>query len=319
MKPQIFNLEQIQHILKDIDIIQAIEDGFVLYSQGDVVVPPVGELTFEDPPGDTHIKYGYIKNDAYYVIKIASGFYENFKLNIPNGTGLMLLFKQETGELAAILLDEGYLTDVRTAAAGAVVAKYLAPKDVYRIGIFGAGVQGRLQVQYLKTIIDCDDVFVWGVNQDELDEYQKDMEEHGYHVETTLNPADIAEKCNLIITATPAKSPLLQVDQIREGTHITAMGSDTPEKQELDTKILEKSDIVVADSIAQCLVRGEIHQAMKAGFIKKDSLVELGDVISDPNLHRKSDQQITVADLTGVAVQDIQISKAVYEKLVKIT
>ena len=143
------------------------------------------------------------------------------------------------------------------------------------------------------------------------------MEPLGYNIQTTLDTDDIATSCNLIITATPSKSPLLQADQIRKGTHITAMGSDTPEKNELEPKILQKADIIVADSISQCQSRGEIFQAIKAGLIKKEDLVELGNAIGKKELQRSSDEQITVADLTGVAVQDIQISKAVYEALLR--
>ncbi|MFQ5721575.1 MAG: ornithine cyclodeaminase family protein, partial [Candidatus Aminicenantales bacterium] len=144
------NLTQIKEALKNIDAVLAIEEGFIAYSQGRAVIPPVAELLFQDPPGDVHIKYGYIKGEEYFVIKIASGFYLNPKFNLPVGNGLMLLFKQKTGELVSILLDEGYLTNVRTAAAGAVVAKYLAPKKVTCIGIIGAGTQGRMQLEYLK-------------------------------------------------------------------------------------------------------------------------------------------------------------------------
>lgn len=311
----IFNLNQIKEVLKNIDTLKPIEDGFVAYSQGKAVVPPVGELLFKYPPGDVHIKYGYIINDDYYVIKIASGFYENAKLGLPTCSGLMVVFKQKTGELACVLLDEGHLTNVRTAAAGAIVAKYLAPKNVRCIGIFGAGTQGRMQLEYLKSIVDCRDVIVWGINKKELDAYEKDMEALGYNVQTTQESNDIAKNCNLIVTATPSKSPLLQAGQVREGTHITAMGSDTPEKNELDPEILHTADIVVADSISQCELRGEIFQALKAGLIKKEEIVELGDVIENKELQRSSEKQITVADLTGVAVQDIQISKAVYEIL----
>jgi ornithine cyclodeaminase len=155
----------------------------------------------------------------------------------------------------------------------------------------------------------------WGMNQKELDDYKRDMEPLGYRVQTTLNTEDVAARCNLIVTATPSKSPLLSADMIRPGTHITAMGSDTPEKQELDPRILQKADIVVADSISQCLLRGEIYQALKAGVLKKERIVELGHVIVNPDLQRTSEEQITVADLTGVAVQDIQIAKAVYHAL----
>lgn len=315
MNPQIFNLDQIRSVLESLDPIQSIEDGFVAYSRGNTTVPPVGELLFEDPPGDVHIKYGAIKGDDYFVIKIASGFYDNVKLDLPTFNGLMLVFKQKTGELACILLDEGHLTNIRTAAAGAVAAKVLAPNNVFGIGVFGAGVQGRLQVQYLQSITDCKKVYAWGISQDELDLYTNDMESMGYDVSTTQDPEIIASNCNLIVMATPAKSPLLQADQIRKGTHITAMGSDTPEKNELDPSILKNADIVVADSISQCMVRGEIFHALKEGQINTDDIYELGHVIENKALHRSSEDMISVADLTGVAVQDIQISVAVYKAL----
>lgn len=314
--PKIFNLDQIKEVLKNIDSIGAIEEGFVSYSKGEVVVPPVGEMLFDDPPGEVHIKYGHIIGGEYYVIKIASGFYENVKLNLPTGTGLMLVFKQKTGKLAGILLDEAYLTQVRTAAAGAIVAKYLAPKNIDRIGIFGAGVQGRMQLEYLKPIVDCRDAIVWGITPEELGAYKKDMEAIGFSIQTTQKAEDVASTCNLIVTATPSKTPLLKSKQIRTGTHITAMGSDTPEKNELEPGILRKADIVVADSISQSRSRGEISVALKAGLIEEQNLIELGNVIMNEHLRRSSDEQVTVADLTGVAVQDIQIAKAVYEKLI---
>ncbi len=148
-----------------------------------------------------------------------------------------------------------------------------------------------------------------------MDAYKKNMEPRGYTIKNTLEPNDIASSCNFIVTATPSKTPLLQSSQIKKGTHITAMGSDTSEKQELDSKILQMADIVVADSISQCQTRGEIYQALKAGVLRESELVELGNVIVRKDLQRSSDEQITVADLTGVAVQDVQISKAVYETL----
>ena len=228
---EVFNRTQIERALLEIDVTTAIEEGFVAYSQGRVVVPPVGELVFEDPPGDVHIKYGYIKGDEYFVIKVASGFYGNVKLGLPPADGLMLVFSQRTAQLECILLDECHLTNVRTAAAGAVVAKYLAPSKVERIGVFGAGVQGKMQVEALLPIVDCRDVIVWGTGEEELEAYCEAMSGHGLTIETTLDGGKIAATCNLIVTATPSHTPLLRADQIREGTHITAMGSDTREKR----------------------------------------------------------------------------------------
>ena len=313
---QFYNLTQIKSVLEKIQPIQEIEEGFIAYSEGKTEIPPVGEMIFKKPPGDVHIKYGYIVDDDYYVIKIASGFFESPQSTRYTSDGLLLLFKKGTGELVCSLLDECYLTQVRTAAAGAVVAKYLAPKHVDCIGIVGAGTQGRMQLEFLESVMDCKDVMVWGMNQKELDEYREDMELVGYNVRTTLKAEDIAAYCNLIVTATPSKSPLLSADLIRQGTHITAMGSDTPEKHELDPRILQKADIIVADSISQCLLRGEIHQALKAGVLEKERVIELGHVIVNPDLQRTSEEQTTIADLTGVAVQDVQITKAVYHALI---
>lgn len=311
-----YDLKQIRKALENIDIIDKIEAGFIAYSKGEVVVPPVGEMLFKNPPGEAHIKYGYIRNDDYYVIKIASGFAENPRQGLKANNGLMLLFSQKTGRLDCILLDEGWLTAVRTAAAGAVVAKYMAPKNVNRIGIFGAGEQGRLQLEYLQHILECRDVMVWGLDQAECDIYKRAVELLGFNVQTSLQADEVTASCNFIVTATPAKSPLVRADLVREGTHITAMGSDTPEKQELEAAVLQKAEVVAADSLSQSKKRGEIFQALEAGKITEDKVVELGDLIISPDLGRKTDDQITVADLTGVAVQDYQIAKAVYEGLI---
>ncbi|MDH5402475.1 MAG: ornithine cyclodeaminase family protein [Candidatus Heimdallarchaeota archaeon] len=311
---EIYHLNQIKQALQQLDPIEAIEQGFIEYSQGKTVVPPVGELLFENPPGEAHIKYGYIKNDDYYVIKIASGFPNNYIMNLSPMNGLMLLFSQKTGELISILLDKGYLTNIRTAAAGAVVAKYLAPKIISKIGIVGTGIQARLQLLYLRGIVDCNEVIVWGRNLENLVQYKKEMEEYGYHITITQDMDLLTQQCNLIITCTSAKSPLIKSGSIRNGTHITALGSDTVEKQELDENILSIADFVVVDSLSQCKSRGEVYQAIKSGVINDDkveNIIELGNLITDTEWKRKLDD-ITVADLTGVAVQDIQITKAVY-------
>lgn len=310
---EIIRLSQINEILKTIDPLKLIEEGFVAYSKGEVVVPPVGEMIFKDPPGDCHIKYGYIKRGDYYVVKIAQGFYENSQIGLPSINGLNILFSQKTGAVLCVLLDEGHLTNVRTAAAGAVVAKYMAPKKINRIGILGYGIQGKMQLEYLKDVVTCRDAIVWGRREAGLIKYQQDMVNSGFNIETTLNSEEITNTCNLIVTCTPSKVPIIQSEQVREGTHITAMGSDTQEKQELDSKILQIANRVIVDSIPQAASRGECFHAMKDGKITKDDMVELGTMISNKNLQRQTDDEITVADLTGVAVQDIQISKAVYE------
>mgnify|MGYP001211370881 FL=1 len=309
---KILYCDEIKTIVRELDLLPLIKKGFVAYSEGRSVVPPVGELSFNDPPGDVHIKYGYITGDEYYVIKIASGFWNNEQLGIPNGQGMMLLFKQQTGQCEAILLDDAYLTDVRTAVAGAICAELFA-NEVNCIGVLGTGLQARMQVQYLKNITSCHKVLVWGRNRKKMEIYQKDMARLGFQVDLRSAPKDVAKECNLIITTTASTVPLLSSIDIQPGTHITAMGSDTLTKQELEVDILSMADLVVADSIAQCKERGEIFHGLTSGSITEDEIVELGSILNGSQAGRSSPDQITVADLTGVAVQDIQIAAAVHK------
>jgi len=310
---KIIPLKEIKEVLPRIDLLPAIEAGFEAYSAGQSVVPPVGELLLDK--GDVHIKYGYLKGDDYYVIKIASGFYENSKLGLSSSNGLMLLFRQQTGELVSILLDEGHLTDTRTAVAGAIAAKHLAPPEIDCIGIVGTGIQAQLQLSYLKTITGCRNVLVWGRGRPQLQRFADEMKRQNFEIATTLEATDILKNCRLVVTTTPSSEPLLHARELQPGTHITAVGSDTPHKQELDSAILGRADLVVADSIPQCLERGEISKAVQSDHLSQEELVELGEIISGKVPGRTAEDQITVADLTGVAVQDIQIAKAVYEAL----
>ena len=309
---EVVSLDRIKSVLPKLDLIEEIEAGFVAYSEGMIVVPPVGELSFESPPGDVHIKYGYIKEDDVYVVKIASGFYANKNIGLPTGNGMMLVFKQSTGQPVAILHDECYLTDVRTAVAGAVAAKYLSPSNVKTIGIVGTGVQARLQLRYLKDIVNCRNVIVWGRNQKALLRYEKEMSVYEYQITTTTNMSDIVEHCQLIVTCTPSERSL--INAVRPGTHITAIGSDTVSKRELSSDVMLQADMIVTDSKDQSRIRGEIYQVLKDGN-SLDGITELGQIISGKIEGRVSQEHITIADLTGVAVQDIQISKAVLKNL----
>ncbi len=178
----LLKLDEIKRLIDVPQLIREIEAGFVLYSEGQVKVPPVGFLHFDDPPGDVHIKYGFVSGDEYYVLKMASGFYNNPELGLPISNGLLLVFSQKTGELKLILLDECWLTDMRTAAAGAVAAKHLAPKRIHHIGIVGTGVQARMQLELLKDVIDCQSCFIWGRDANKvqrmIDKIKKASEEY---------------------------------------------------------------------------------------------------------------------------------------------
>jgi ornithine cyclodeaminase len=297
----------IETALAEVDVAAAIAEGFVAYSDGRTVVPPVGELRFDAPPGDVHIKYGYVRGGETYVVKIASGFYENPLIGLPSSNGLMLVFAQQTGELRAVLLDEGLLTDVRTAAAGAVAAKHLAPPDVRAIGIVGTGIQARLQLLHLRPIIPTREVFVFGRNPDNVARYITDMSAEGF----VVRAATIAELCretDLIVTTTPSTHALILPEHVHPGLHLTAVGADTPGKRELG--MLHLADRVVVDSLIQCRERGELASA----DVDPTRIVELGRVIAGA-AGRTNAAELTVCDLTGVAVQDVQIATAVCQRL----
>jgi ornithine cyclodeaminase len=311
----LYSLAQIRAALTQLDPISIMESAFVAYSEGRVVVPPVGEMVFSDPPGEIHIKYGYEIGAERAIVKVVSGFYNNARSGLPTRSGVLLVISQKTGVIEAVLLDEGELTDVRTAAAGAVAARYLAPKTITTIGVLGSGIQARLQVTALAGQVPCRNLIVWSRNGAHAQRYAAQMTELGYSVRIASEPRQVAECAELIITATAACSPLLQGDWIKSGTHITAMGSDTPDKQELHADVLGRADIVVVDSLDHSRTRGEAARAVAAGALMMSRVSELGQVIRQPQLRRQHDAQVSVADLTGVAAQDIALASAILEGL----
>lgn len=304
----VFTKDQIQNALDVPFIMSEIEKGLVSYSMKQTIMAPIGFLNFSTPPGEVHIKSGTVLNDEYYVVKVASSFYDNPKIGLPSSNGLMLLFSSINGKLEAILLDEGRLTDIRTGIAGAISAKYLA-NPVTGIGIIGTGTQARDQLYNLQFITDCKEVYVWGRDPIKCEAFKNDPQFSSFNISIAKSIDDIGALCNLIITTTSSTSPLLFGRQIRPGTHVTAVGADSTGKQELDVSVFEKADIISVDSLSQCSKYGDYSRAKHLD----KPVYELGEIISNP-ISRSKDS-ITIADLTGVAVEDLQIAKAIYSIL----
>ena len=319
--PKLVTLDEIRLLLDTDSLIDEIEAGFVLYSDGKVNVPPVGFMHFDDPPGDVHIKYGSIEDDDYWVLKVASGFYQNPSLGLQSSDGVILIFSQRSGALELVLHDRCWLTDMRTAAAGAVAARHLAPRKIDHIGVIGTGVQARMQLEMLCSVVEAKSALIWGRNEAKVGKMIGELKlsaallAAGMEVRAAESVEELADQSRLIVTATSAHEPVLRADQVRPGTHITAMGSDDDGKQELDVALLGKADRIVADSVSQCSKYGECVHAINAGVISLDDIAELGAVVSGSTDGRTSDDQITIADLTGVAVQDIQIAKMIARAL----
>ena len=319
--PELVTLDEIRLLLDTNSLIDEIEAGFVLYSDGKVNVPPVGFMHFDDPPGDVHIKYGSIQDDDYWVLKVASGFYQNPSLGLQSSDGVILIFSQRSGALELVLHDRCWLTDMRTAAAGAVAARHLAPRKIDNVGVIGTGVQARMQLEMLCSVVEAKSALIWGRNEAKVGKMIGELKlsaallAAGMEVRAAESVEELADQSRLIVTATSAHEPVLRADQVRPGTHITAMGSDDDGKQELDVALLAKADRIVADSVSQCSKYGECVHAINAGVISLDDIAELGAVVSGSTDGRTSDDQITIADLTGVAVQDIQIAKMIARAL----
>jgi ornithine cyclodeaminase len=300
----VYTRAQIVSALNPINVITAVEASFAAYSGGEAVVPPVGELLFDEPPGDCHIKFGYLKSDNTFTVKIATGFWENPARGLPSSNGVVLVFSRNTGELRSILQDEGWLTDIRTAAAGAVAAKYLAPPNIKCIGIMGAGTQAALQLDYLRHVTDCRRVRLWARSI----ERARAVQVQGFEIEPVSSVAELASSCQLIVTTTASREPLLHAHHLLPGTHVTAVGADGGGKQELDPDIFARAAIRAVDSRPQASLYGDASAALRQGYIHLEELVELGQIVSNPGAHRRKPEDITLADLTGVAVQDIAVA-----------
>jgi len=310
---KIYSLAEIKQVTKPKEVIKVIEEGFILYAKGLAVVAPLSSLEIENR-GVAKIKYGYIKGSDIYVMKIASSFPGNAKHHLPTVMASMQIY-DNTGQFLALLLDEAYLTNVRTAATSAVIAKHFSPKKINKIGIIGAGVQARFQLDYLRWVTPCKDIMVWARHLTAAQQFKCDMEKQYFHVEIAKKITDLTSQCNLIITVTSATEPILWADQVQPGTLIISVGSDTTDKHEIDSTLLKKANLIIADSKSQCRELGNIKHALDNKIITEDSIIALGDVLEKKG-HTLHEKDIIIANLTGVAVQDIQVATLIYQKLI---
>ena len=297
----------------DTDSLAVVENAFRLLATAAVAMPPILRLDVPEHNGEVDVKTAYLPGVAHFAIKVSPGFFDNPKLGLPSLNGLMMLFSAQTGLADALLLDNGYLTAVRTAAAGAIAAKWLAREDAKVVAILGAGEQARLQLQALRLVRDVSEVRIWARDPAkaqamaaELDDARAvDSDDAG------RDGADIA------ITTTPSREPLIEPQHLRPGLHITAMGSDAEHKNEIAPAVLARVDAYVADRLSQTRVLGELHHAIAAGLVHaEDDFAELGQVIAGQRPGRIAPDQITLCDLTGTGAQDTAIASLAYQRAV---
>lgn len=299
----------------DAETAEAVRDAYVSVSDGRADVPPVGHIAFPQANGDCHIKYGYIAGDDVFAVKIAAGFYDNPSKGLPSSNGVVLAFSATTGQLQAILNDEGYLTDLRTGLGGAVATLAMCRPSARRFLIVGTGTQAYWLSRALAGLAEGDvKIAVWGRNIDRGRELSQRLSALGISIDIETDLATASGNADAILTATPSTTPLIKSAWVKSGCHITALGADGPGKQELDTDLVARADVRVSDSLSQSLGHGEFAHARAAGKISTENCVELGAVLNGMARGRTRDDEITVADLTGVATQDIAMARTVLKR-----
>lgn len=293
----------------DLPAIEVVERAFAVLASGRVVMPPILSMVIAEANGEVDVKTAYIPGFEGFAIKVSPGFFDNPKIGLPSLNGLMILFSAKTGLVQALLLDNGYLTDVRTAAAGAVAARHLAPALVDVAGVIGTGVQARLQMEAAHLVRPFRKLLVWGRDEQKARSCAADLGVRlGIPAQAMADPARLVAESQLVVTTTPAEHPVIKAEWLHAGLHITAMGSDQSGKNEIEPAALAAADLYVCDRVAQCELLGELRSAIAAGVWQGGTPPELGEIVAGRQKGRVSDDQITICDLTGTGAQDTAIA-----------
>lgn len=290
-------------------VLKAVEDAFRLLASGKVVMPPILSMEIAEAHGEVDVKTAYLPGFEHFAIKVSPGFFDNPKLGLPSLNGLMILFSAKTGLVAALLLDNGYLTDIRTAAAGAIAAKYLAPKKVETAAVLGTGAQARLQIIAAHQVRPFKKVIVWGRDPVRAQACAEDIATAlKIEADVVKDAAAAVAEAQLVVTTTSARKPILHAEWLHKGLHITAMGADQASKNEIDPRAVALADLYVCDRVSQAAALGELRAARAAGLMNGETPPELGAIVAKTHPGRPSETAITLCDLTGTGAQDTAIA-----------
>jgi ornithine cyclodeaminase/alanine dehydrogenase-like protein (mu-crystallin family) len=308
--------ERLRGMVGEREALEAVEVAFQALAEGRVVQPAPMGIEVEEARGEVHVKGAYLRGEPIFAVKVASGFYGNAQRGLPTGSGLVLVFDAATGFPLALLQDNGFLTEMRTGAAGALAVRLLAPEGPLKVGVLGAGSQARYQLRAIARVRNLREVRVWSPVPREVRAYEEEMAPVlGIPVKGAESPKAAVEGSDLVVTVTPSREPLLKESWLAPGVTVVAVGSDGPDKQELSTEILKRAGKVVVDSREQCLRLGETHHAVAAGVLVAEQIhAELGEVLLGWRPGREGTETIVV-DLTGVGAQDAAMAGVVWRML----
>jgi ornithine cyclodeaminase len=295
----------------DVPAVDCIENAFAQLAGEGVVMPPVLRLDIAGHRGEVDVKTAYLPGLESFAVKISPGFFDNPRLGLPSLSGLMVVLSARTGRLEALLLDNGYLTAVRTAAAGAVAARWLARADAARAALIGAGEQARLQLQALTLVRPIRTASVWSPRPARAEEFARRMQGLlDIEVRACADIAAALDGADVAVTTTPSQRPLIERRHLHPGLHVTAIGADAEHKNEIHPDALAAVTHYVCDKLEQVRVLGELHHAIAAGLVASDEpRDELGSVVTRRCAGRRSDDDVTLCDLTGTGAQDTAIAE----------
>jgi alanine dehydrogenase len=306
--------QDVQRLLTLQECIVAVEAAFRLYGEGKAHSP--GVLSMHVEGGGFHVKAGTLDlKRRYFAAKVNGNFPSNFdKFGLPTIQGVIVLSDAENGTPLAIM-DSRDVTSLRTAAATAVAAKYLARRDSRTVTICGCGEQGRLQLKALACVHQLETVFAYDARPEQAKAYAIELaSELKIAVKPVMELATFARQSDICVTCTPSQQPLLGLDDVKPGTFIAAIGADSPRKQEIHPSLMAQSKLV-CDVLEQCAVMGDLHHALEAGIVRRSDLhAELGEVVAGKKPGRESEEEITLFDSTGMALQDVAAAAILYEK-----
>jgi ornithine cyclodeaminase len=313
---KVFGEVELRERVGEDDALKAVERAFRALAEGRVEQPPPMGFDFEEAEGEVHVKGAYLEGAPVFAVKVASGFYRNSERKLPVSSGLVLVFDSKTGFPLAVLHDNAYLTELRTAAAAALAARLLAPPRIEKLAVLGTGAQARYQLRAIRRVSAVTELYAWSRSPENRRRYCEDVErEHGIQASASESVEEALEGANLIVTVTPSREPIVRASFVAPAATILAVGSDGPDKQELHVDVLERADKVIADKLSQCARLGEIHHALDAGVLEEsDVYAELSDIVSGKRPGREADELI-VCDLTGVGAQDAALAEVVWDRL----
>lgn len=299
--PRVVGRDEIAAALVFDRLIPAVADGFRAYDAGDAVVAPVTNIDLRAVNGEVHIKPGYMRTGDWVCVKIATCYYDNPSRGLPTRDGALVLSDRRTGRIEAVLCDGGLVTDMRTAAASAVAVDTLARPGAITLGLVGAGAQAFWHAAAIPTVRAVDAVRVWGRDRARAAAAAgRIARELG--LAATAASLDEAAGCDVVVTATPARAPVLDHQRLRPGALVVAMGADAAGKREIADEIWKHVALVVTDSLGQCETLGEL-QWLPAPRLQR--VRELGAILRGRATGRERADEIVLFDSTGVAFQDV--------------